>query len=111
MKTKPTICAGLCALASTIVISGVAFAADPVRVTQQGKQFSEKNLSLVAGQEIIFINDDTVAHNVYTIVKGQKRDLGLQKSGEEDSITFDASGTYRVRCAIHPKMKMVVKVE
>ncbi len=111
MNTKHTICAGLLALTSSIAVSGATFAADPVRVTQQGKQFSEKNLNLVAGQEIIFINDDKVAHNVYTIVKGKKRDLGLQKSGEEDSITFDAAGTYRVRCAIHPKMKMVVKVK
>lgn len=111
MKTKLTICASVFALTASIVASGVTLAADPVRVTQQGKQFSDKNLSLSAGQEIIFVNDDTVAHNVYTIVKGKKRDLGLQKSGEEDSITFDSAGTYRVRCAIHPKMKMVVKVE
>jgi len=111
MKTKYTICAGMVALSASIVTSGVALAADPVRVTQQGKQFSEKNVNLSAGQEIIFVNNDTVAHNVYTIVQGKKRDLGLQKSGEEDSITFDAAGTYRVRCAIHPKMKMVVKVD
>lgn len=88
-----------------------ASAQDSVRITQQGKQFSEKQITLAAGQTVVFVNDDNVAHNVYTIVKGKKEDLGLQKPSEEGSITFDAAGTYRVRCAIHPKMKMMVKVQ
>lgn len=88
-----------------------ALAQDAVRISQKGKQFSEKQLSLKSGQSVVFVNDDSVAHNVYTIVKGKKQDLGLQKPSEEGSIAFDSAGTYRVRCAIHPKMKMVIKVE
>lgn len=94
-----------------LVSVAAASAQDPVRITQQGKQFSEKQVTLAAGQSVVFVNDDSVAHNVYTIVKGKKQDLGLQKPSEEGSITFDAAGTYRVRCAIHPKMKMLVKVQ
>lgn len=98
---------GLCvALAASAVT-----AQDAVRITQKGKQFSEANVDLTPGQKVVFVNDDNVAHNVYAIVKGKKQDLGLQKPNEEGSIAFDAPGTYRVRCAIHPKMKMVVKVK
>ena len=98
---------GLCAA----ILATATLAQDSMRITQKGKQFSEKSVSLSPGQQIVFVNDDNVAHNVYTIVKGKKQDLGLQKPGEEDAIAFDAAGTYRVRCAIHPKMKMLVKVQ
>lgn len=101
-----TICLGLLVACTT-----PSFSQDNVKITQKGKQFSEKQLSLKAGQSVLFVNDDNVAHNVYTIIKGKKQDLGLQKPNEENSIAFEQSGTYRVRCAIHPKMKMVVKVE
>lgn len=106
-KHTPLFGLGLC-MALTV---GAATAENAVRITQKGKQFSEANVSLTPGQEILFVNDDNVAHNVYAIVKGKKQDLGLQKPNEEGSIAFEAPGTYRVRCAIHPKMKMVVKVK
>ncbi len=99
------------ALVAAMAITTAAIAQDPVRITQKGKQFSQDKVSLSAGQSILFVNDDTVAHNVYAIVKGKKQDLGLQKPSEEGGITFDNAGTYRVRCAIHPKMKMLVKVQ
>ncbi|MEX0298381.1 MAG: cupredoxin domain-containing protein [Kordiimonas sp.] len=102
----------LCATAvlACITFSQTGQADDSVKITQKGKQFSEKKVAIKTGQDIVFVNDDNVAHNVYTIVNGKKRDLGLQKPTEEGSIAFDAPGTYRVRCAIHPKMKLVVKV-
>lgn len=103
-----TVCTGASMLITSV---GAASALDPVLVTQQGKAFSEKQVSLAPGQAIVFINDDDVAHNVYTIINGKKEDLGLQKPAEEDTITFEIPGTYRVRCAIHPKMKMMVKVQ
>lgn len=97
-------------VAASLLIGGTAFAQD-IRVTQSGKKFSEAEVNIAPGQKVVFVNDDSVAHNVYTIVKGKKLDLGLQKPSEEGEISFDQAGTYRVRCAIHPRMKMVVKVE
>lgn len=110
MMTLPN--SKLCAAAvlTCLTISQVGASDDSVKITQKGKQFSEKQVALKTGQDIVFVNDDNVAHNVYTIVNGKKRDLGLQKPKEEGTIAFDAPGTYRVRCAIHPKMKLVVKV-
>lgn len=101
----------LTAIALTGFAAGSAVAEDEVKITQKGKKFSEKQITLKPGQKVTFVNDDSVAHNVYTIVNGKKKDLGLQKPSEEGSIAFDAAGTYRVRCAIHPRMKLVVKVE
>lgn len=104
---SPTIIAGALCCAFTIS----ATAEDAVKITQKGKQFSQDQVTLTPGQEILFVNDDTVPHNVYAVVNGKKQDLGLQKPLEEDVIAFEKAGVYRVRCAIHPKMKLVVTVE
>lgn len=80
-------------------------------VYQKGKVFSEENVTLKTGEKLLFVNDDSVSHNVYANIKGKKEDLGLQKPGEEGALTFDEPGKYRVRCAIHPKMKLTVAVE
>ncbi|MBL4788855.1 MAG: hypothetical protein JKY60_07330 [Kordiimonadaceae bacterium] len=88
-----------------------AVARDGITVFQKGKSFSEKAITLKIGQELLFINDDKVAHNVYSMVNGAKVDLGLQRPNQEGIMSFDTAGRYRVRCAIHPRMKMMVTVE
>lgn len=82
-----------------------------ITITQKNKTFSEKKITISKDQPITFVNDDNVAHNIYTIVDGNKKDLGLQRPGDSGQLSFDADGRYRVRCAIHPKMKMTVVVE
>ena len=38
-------------------------------------------------------------------------DLGLQKPGATLTYRFDKPGAYRVRCNIHPSVKMAVTVK
>lgn len=85
-------------------------AADKV-ITQANKAFSESKVTIKAGDKILFKNDDNVAHNVYTSVAGEKIDLGLQRPGDSGEMSFDEKGNHRVRCAIHPRMKLTVTVE
>lgn len=94
----------------TLVMMFSAFAQD-ITITQKDKKFSKKEISVKQGQKITFINDDNVAHNVYTVIDGEKKDLGLQRVGDSGELVFKKKNTYRVRCAIHPRMKMRVKVE
>lgn len=109
---KPTVKTTLRALpiVALAAISTAAFA-QSVTVHQKGQVFSEQSVTVKAGEDIKFINDDNVAHNVYVLVNGSKKDLGLQKPGEEGDLTITETGSFRVRCAIHPKMKMNVIVE
>ncbi len=86
-------------------------AQDTVTISQKGKAFSESSVTIKSGAKVRFVNDDTVAHNVYARIGSDKEDLGLQKPGEQGEISFDKPGKYRVRCAIHPKMKLTVVVE
>tara|TARA_R110002167_G_scaffold238379_1_gene443564 strand:- start:306 stop:620 length:315 start_codon:yes stop_codon:yes gene_type:complete len=84
--------------------------AGQMTITQKGKKFSEKKVELAAGSSIDFVNDDDITHNVYSSSKGHEFDLGAQKPGSTASHVFGASGKVKVRCAIHPKMKMTIVV-
>jgi len=96
-------------LFSTLFIAQ-AQAAD-VSVDQAGQQFSQSSLTLKAGDTLVFTNKDDVTHNVKVINGDDTDDKGLQKPGEVIKATFAKPGTYQVRCAIHPKMKIDVTVQ
>jgi plastocyanin len=87
-----------------------AFAAEQT-VTQKGKVFSKPEVTLKKGDTIVFVNDDTVAHNIYSATAGNDFNLGSQPPGKSVSVTFDKTGEIDVMCAIHPLMKMKVKVQ
>lgn len=92
-----------------VVLLGASHA--PLEIGQAGRSFSKSHLDVIQGATVTFLNDDNVPHNVYTSFKGKNADMGLSRPGEKVMVTFDQSGEHRVRCAIHPKMKMTVKVE
>lgn len=88
-----------------------AFAAEPAAVvSQKGKAFDPGSISIKAGESVRFTNDDTVSHNVHSRHSDANFNVGLQKPGEQSDITFEKAGEFDVRCAIHPSMKMKVKV-
>ena len=80
-------------------------------VDQKGLRFTKSSVAIPVGGRVHFHNSDDVIHNIMTIdANDDPEDQGLQKPGETISTKFDAAGDYQVRCAIHPKMKMTVKV-
>ena len=87
----------------------VAGAADHT-IRQKGKVFSESEIAVKRGDELLFLNDDNIAHNVLSITSGNRFDLGLLNPGELRPVKFDSVGDVKVICAIHPTMKMTVKV-
>jgi cytochrome c peroxidase len=87
-------------------------AAQEVTVGQRNKQFGQDHMTLKAGDRIKFVNDDTVAHNIFVTGPGDKtRNSGVQEPGESAVLSFDAPGTYGVECGIHPEMRMTVEVK
>jgi plastocyanin len=96
------------------LLVGVAFvarAADTT-VTQSHTTFDVDSATLKTGETITFTNKDEVTHNIQIVnADGDVDDKGLQKPGQDIKETFAKAGTYKIRCAIHPKMKMVVSVQ
>lgn len=88
-----------------------AYAAD-VNVDQQGIHFSKTEVTIKVGDTMHFHNHDDVTHNIMVIDSDDEpEDQGLQKPGVVINKQFTDAGTFQVRCAIHPKMKMTVTVE
>ena len=86
-----------------------AYAATEV-IHQQGRVFSSESLSVKKGDAVTFLNDDTVPHNIMSATKGNEFNLGSQAPGTSTDVTFKEAGDVQVICAIHPRMKMMVKV-
>ena len=80
-------------------------------VTQKGKAFSIATLNIKAGDKVAFRNDDTFAHNIFSLSDPMNFDLGTYPTGQSKTVVFTTPGKYEVECAIHPEMKMIVNVK
>jgi plastocyanin len=100
------------ALFTCVIVSGLsvgAYAATEV-IHQQGRAFSSESVSVKKGGAVTFLNDDTVPHNIMSASKGNEFNLGSQVPGTSTDVTFKEAGDVQVICAIHPRMKMTIKV-
>jgi plastocyanin len=79
-------------------------------IHQQGRVFSEQSITLKKGEALTFLNDDTIPHNIMSASKGNEFNLGSQSPGSSTDVSFKEAGDVAVICAIHPRMKMTVKV-
>jgi plastocyanin len=100
------------ALLSLIILAGLtvgALAANQV-IHQEGRMFSSESVTIKKGGAITFLNDDNVPHNIISTSKGNEFNVGSQAHGSSTDVTFKEVGDVQVICAIHPRMKMTVKV-
>lgn len=94
-----------------VALSGVVHAmGEGVTVFQENKKFSTDEVTVKRGQTVTFTNKDPITHNVFSRTSGMAFDLKVQKAGESSDVKFDNVGEADVLCAIHPQMKMKVKV-
>jgi plastocyanin len=93
----------------TAGLSAGAFAATEV-IHQQGRAFSAESVTIKKGEALTFLNDDSVPHNIMSASKGNEFNLGSQSPGSSTDVTFKEAGDVQVICAIHPRMKLTVKV-
>ena len=94
------------------VLTGAALGAAPHLISQKGRQFQPGELSIQRGEALQFINDDgDLLHHTYLKSDTFSFDSGDQSPGSKFEVTFTVAGRFTVRCAIHPKMKLLVVVE
>src|SRR5262245_43253377 len=94
-----------------LALAAHAAVAEERRVSQKHKRFSTAALTVKTGDMITFVNDDEAMHNVYSYTEGFSFDLGGQSPGEETTVRLSKPGVVDIRCAIHPKMKLQVRVQ
>lgn len=79
-------------------------------IKQREKQFDPPLTIVVKGTTIDFPNEDKIFHNVFSVSRPARFDLGLYKSGTMKSVEMKRSGTVDVYCNIHPDMIAKVKI-
>jgi plastocyanin len=97
------------ALVVLVGLSAGALAAN-LTITQKGRVFSSEEITIKKGGTLTFLNDDSVPHNILSTSKGNEFNLGSQAPGASTDVTFKEAGDVLILCAIHPRMKMTVKV-
>jgi plastocyanin len=75
-----------------------------LRVQQKDKQFRPQVLVAPLGSSLAFPNEDKIFHNVFSLSKAARFDLGLYKSGESKLVKPKKVGVIDVFCNIHPQM-------
>jgi plastocyanin len=80
-------------------------------VSQKNRAFAPSELNVAQGAVVHIVNDDAVTHHVYVDSPAMKFDSGEQPIGATVDLRFDEKGTFLVRCAIHPTMRLAVTVK
>jgi plastocyanin len=99
------------AAAALLVLAAAPAAAEEHVVAQKNKAFSVKKITVKVGDTIKFVNEDSFAHNVFSLSAPKSFDLGSFGSGGSKSVTFDKPGKVEVECAVHPDMRLDVEVK
>lgn len=80
------------------------------QVRQKDKQFVPSVTVALQGSTIEFPNEDKIFHNVFSLSKALRFDLGLYKAGASKSVKAKKVGVVDVYCNIHPQMAAKVVV-
>jgi plastocyanin len=82
-----------------------------IEVKQRDKQFAPRVLVVPLGTKLVFPNQDTVIHNVFSTAPGNSFDLGSVKGGETSApVVLLKPGPVEIFCNIHSKMRADVLV-
>jgi plastocyanin len=80
-------------------------------VAQKNKAFAVKKLTVKVGDSVKFVNEDSFAHNVFSLSAPKSFDLGSFGNGGSKTVTFDKPGKIEVECAVHPDMRLDIEVK
>jgi len=82
-----------------------------VQIRQRDKQFAPRVAVVPIGSKLLFPNQDTVIHNVFSTAAGNAFDLGSVKGGETSQpVVLLKPGPVEIFCNIHSKMRADVLV-
>jgi len=81
-----------------------------VVMDQRGEAFLPYVLAVGVGTTVDFVNSDATYHNVFSLSKAKRFDLGRYARGGSKPVRFDRPGVVRVFCDIHSHMNAWVLV-
>ena len=79
-------------------------------MNQRNETFVPHVLAITTGTTVDFPNSDRIYHNVFSLSKAARFDLGRYAAGRSKSVRFDRPGIVRVFCEIHSDMSAFILV-
>jgi plastocyanin len=80
------------------------------RLRQIHETFVPHLLAVTTGSTVDFPNDDRTYHNVFSLSKTKRFDLGRYAAGTSKAVVFNKPGIVRVFCDIHSHMNAFILV-
>jgi plastocyanin len=77
---------------------------------QRNLEFIPHVLPVLVGSTVQFPNNDKVDHNIFSMSRTKKFNLGSYKPGENKTMVFDKPGIVEVRCDVHAEMAAYILV-
>lgn len=77
---------------------------------QRNETFVPRLLAIQTGASVSFPNSDATFHNVFSLSRPKRFDLGRYAAGKSKSVRFDRPGVVRVFCDIHSHMSAYIVV-
>ena len=77
---------------------------------QRNETFVPYVMAVSVGTVVDFTNSDRTYHNVFSLSKAKRFDLGRYARGQSKAVRFDRPGVVRVFCDIHSHMNAFVLV-
>jgi len=82
--------------------SASACASDAVTIKMVDTKFDPETASVDAGQEVCWVNEDSIQHNA--VAENDAFKSELFNKGETFTATVDQPGTIKYVCTVHPGM-------
>jgi len=79
-------------------------------IHQKNQTFRPDLVVVPKNSTVDFPNDDKIFHNVFSLSRAARFDLGLYKSGSTRSVQVKRAGVVDIYCNIHPNMVSQIKV-
>ena len=77
---------------------------------QRNLEFIPHVLPVLVGSTVKFPNNDKVDHNIFSMSRTKKFNLGSYKPGETKTMLFDKPGIVEIRCDVHAEMAAYILV-
>ena len=77
---------------------------------QRNLEFIPHVMPILVGASVQFPNNDEVDHNIFSMSRTKKFNLGSYKPGDSKAVLFDKPGVVEVRCDVHAEMAAYILV-
>lgn len=77
---------------------------------QRNLEFRPHVLPVLVGSTVQFPNNDQVDHNIFSMSRTKKFNLGSYKPGDSKTVEFDKPGIVELRCDVHAEMAAYILV-